>query len=91
MVLTEAMVRGLPIISSTGGAAADTVPDDAALKVAPEDVAALAGALQRTISDADLRARLGAAALEASVHLPTWDSAARTIADVVVAIHKKAD
>lgn len=90
MVLTEAMVRGLPIISSTGGAAADTVPDNAALKVAPEDVAALAGALQRTISDADLRARLGAAALEASVHLPTWDSVARTIADVVVAIHKKA-
>jgi len=90
MVLTEAMVRGLPIISSTGGAAADTVPDDAALKVAPEDVGALASALRRAISDAGLRARLGAAALEASVHLPTWDSTARTIADAVVAIHKKA-
>ncbi len=88
MVLTVAMVRGLPIISSTGGAAADTVPDNAALKVAPEDVTALAGALRCAISDADLRARLGAAALEASVHLPTWDSAAKTIATVVRSIHK---
>lgn len=90
MVLTEAMVRGLAIISSTGGAAADTVPDNAALKVAPEDIGALAGALRRAISDAGLRARLGAAALEASIHLPTWDSAAKTIADVVGSIHKSA-
>ncbi|MDP2357991.1 MAG: glycosyltransferase family 4 protein [Beijerinckiaceae bacterium] len=89
MVLAEAMVRGLPIVSSTGGAAADTVPDDAALKVAPEDVAALASALRRATSDAGLRERLGAAALEASVHLPTWDSAASTIAEVVRTIHMR--
>ena len=90
MVLAEAMVRGLPIVSSTGGAAADTVPDNAALKVAPQDVTALASALRRATSDAGLRAQLGAAALEASVHLPTWDSAAGTIADVVRAIHMRA-
>ena len=34
MVLAEAMARGLPIVCTTGGAAAETVPDAPALKVA---------------------------------------------------------
>ncbi|MFN3891134.1 MAG: glycosyltransferase family 4 protein [Beijerinckiaceae bacterium] len=89
MVLAEAMVRGLPIVSTTGGAAADTVPGDAALKVPPENAPALADALRRAISDAALRARLAAAALAASRNLPTWDRAAKTIATVVQAVHQK--
>lgn len=89
MVLAEAMVRGLPIVSTTGGAAADTVPDAAALKVPPEDAPALADALRAAISDMSLRARLGANALEASRALPTWDSAAQTIAGVIRATHER--
>jgi glycosyltransferase involved in cell wall biosynthesis len=90
MVLAEAMVRGLPIVSTTGGAAAETVPDDAALKVPPEDVEALSLALRKAISDAPLRGRLAAAALAASDKLPTWNSAAMTIARVVRDVHEKA-
>ena len=35
MVLAEAMSRGLPIVCTTGGAAGETVPDGAAIKVPP--------------------------------------------------------
>ena len=89
MVLAEAMVRGLPLVSTTGGAAADTVPDAAAIKIAPDDAGALAQALRRAITDGDVRARLAAGALEASHRLPTWDSAARAIAQAVRTIHGK--
>ncbi|MYD85853.1 MAG: glycosyltransferase, partial [Acidobacteria bacterium] len=45
MVLTEALVRGLPVVSTTGGAIPHTLPGDAALLVPPGDDAALASAL----------------------------------------------
>lgn len=90
MVLAEAMVRGLPIVSTTGGAAADTVPDGAAIKIPPEDARALALALRDAITDAPLRARLAAGALEASRHLPTWDQAAAAVAAAVRSVHEKA-
>lgn len=90
MVLAEAMARGLPLVSTTGGAAADTVPDIAALKVPPDDAGALAHALREAISDNGLRARLAAGAFDSAQSLPTWDSAAKTVARVVQAVHRKA-
>ena len=80
MALCEAMARGLPIITMTGGAAADTVPDEAALKVPPGDVAALHEALRRLITDANLRARLSDASWLAGQHLPRWHETAMVIA-----------
>lgn len=79
MALGEAMVRGLPILATTGGAAAQTVPDQAALKVAPGDVLALRDALRAILSDEELRARLSAAAWEAGQGLPTWDDTAHIV------------
>ena len=55
MALAEALARGLPIVTTTGGACADTAPDGAALKVAPGDVGALREALRRIIEDRELR------------------------------------
>ncbi len=83
MVLTEAMARGLPIVCTTGGAAAETVPDAAALKVAPGVAEPLSNALGQLIVAPDLRQRLADAAWQAGQHLPDWDETARTIAAVI--------
>jgi glycosyltransferase involved in cell wall biosynthesis len=84
MVLAEALARGLPIVTTTGGAAAETVPDGAALKVAPGDVDALGDALQRVIADAALRLRLADAAWAfAQSSLPRWDHSVARIAAVI--------
>ena len=61
-VLLEAMAAGLPILASdVGGNRALVRDEDDGLLVPYGDVAATAAALQRLLSDADLRARLGAA------------------------------
>lgn len=83
MVLAEAMARGLPLVASTGGAAGDTVSDEAALKVPPGDVAALREALRRMIGDPALRRSLAEGAWEAGRRLPTWFDTVARIAGVL--------
>lgn len=80
MVLGEALQRGLPIVTTTGGAASETVPDGAGLKVPPGDVSALRKALDDALADPALRARLSEAAHRAGQSLPTWEDTARIIA-----------
>ena len=86
MVLTEAMACGLPIVMTTGGAAAATVPDGAALKVPPGATATLSEALGAAIADATLRQRLAETAFAAASRLPGWDDTTRIICDVVARI-----
>lgn len=79
MVLTEALAHGLPVVSTTGGAIPYTVPAQAALLVPPGDPDALARALGRVVapgSGAELRRKLGVAALRHAERLPTWEAAA---------------
>jgi glycosyltransferase involved in cell wall biosynthesis len=83
MVLAEAMARGLPVVCTTGGAAAETVPDGAAIKVPPGDVPALTAAIGRLLSDADLRRNLADASWAAGRKLPRWEDTARIIAGVI--------
>lgn len=80
MVLAEALQRGLPIVTTTGGAASDTVPRGAGLKVPPGDPDALRAALDEALADPALRATLSTAAWEAGKRLPDWDDTARIIA-----------
>jgi glycosyltransferase involved in cell wall biosynthesis len=78
MVLTEALARGLPIVSTTGGAIAQTVPPAAGVLVAPRDAVALRAALARVIDDAAWREQLAAGARAARMQLPRWhDASAR--------------
>ncbi|OYW26277.1 MAG: hypothetical protein B7Z44_16525 [Caulobacter sp. 12-67-6] len=58
--VVEAMALGVPALASAGGAAAE-IAGEAALLVDPHDPTALAAAVQRIATDADLRARLVAA------------------------------
>ncbi len=86
MAFAEAIAHGLPVLGTTGGAIAHTVPTDAGLLVAPGSVEALTGALARLLTDAGLRAALAAGAARAREGLPDWSTASarfmRAIADV---------
>ncbi len=86
MVLAEAMARGLPIVCTTGGAAAETVPDGAALKVAPGDAAALSQALRQVLTAKKLRRAMADASWDAGRQLPTWSETARRIAAAILEI-----
>ncbi len=83
MVVTEALARGLPVISTTGGALADTLPDRAGLKVAPNNVDHLRSALLRWLSDPPLRRALTQGAAEERAALAGWADSARRFADIV--------
>jgi glycosyltransferase involved in cell wall biosynthesis len=91
MVLSEALARGLPIVTTTGGAASETVPDPAALKVPPGDVDALATALGRAIQDGALRKKLADASWAAGQKLPRWEETARIIAAVIAGVAKEGE
>lgn len=83
MVLGEAMARGLPIVCTTGGAAAETAPNAAAIKVAPGNVEQFRDALHRLLADAGLRRAMADASWAAGQTLPTWDDTTRIIADAL--------
>jgi len=83
MVLAEAMARGLPIVCTTGGAAAETVPDGAGIKVPPGDASAFGGALRDVLLSPALRQRLASESWQAGQALPRWDDTARKIARVL--------
>jgi glycosyltransferase involved in cell wall biosynthesis len=77
MAFTEAIAHGVPVVGTTAGAIAETVPAAAGVLVAPDDVAALAVALRQLIAEPAERERLAAGARAAATSFPTWqDSAA---------------
>jgi len=88
MALAQALARGLPIVTATGGAVAETVPDAASIKVAPGNVEALAAALRRAIGDKSLRARLAEASWGAGQDLPRWEETAAIVAGVALEVRK---
>lgn len=80
MALTEAMAHGLPIVTTTGGAVAETVPDGAGLKVPPGDVDALADALRTVIVDRTRRSEIAEASWQAGQKRPRWEDTANIVA-----------
>ena len=79
MVLAEALARGLPVLSTRGGAVPDTVPPEAGVLVPPGDKRALAAALRELLSGSEgaaQRAGLAEGSLRHGRSLPTWGDAA---------------
>lgn len=81
MVLTEALARGLPIVTTSSGAGAEALPDAAALKVPPGDATALAKALARLIDAPAERRQRADAAWAAAGELQRWSETARIVAE----------
>jgi len=78
IVFDEAMAHGLPIVTCDTGAVPDTVAEGAGILVPPDDPAAFAQALDRLLSDAELRAQMAAVSAKAGAALPGWlETAAR--------------
>jgi glycosyltransferase involved in cell wall biosynthesis len=78
VVCAEAMAHARPVVASAVGGLLDLVIDgETGLLVPPGDVAALRGALERLLADADLRRRLGSAAREAVRLRLSWASVTR--------------
>ncbi|WFM70378.1 glycosyltransferase family 4 protein [Halomonas sp. CKK8] len=75
MVVTEALSRGLPVITTTGGALADTLPPEAGIAVPPGDARALREALRRWMDDPEVRCRLRRGAVRARQGLVDWQRA----------------
>jgi glycosyltransferase involved in cell wall biosynthesis len=70
MAYAEALAHGVPVVGTTAGAIPATVPANAGVLVPPDDVEALAAALQRLITNAGERDRLAAGARAAA--FPSW-------------------
>jgi glycosyltransferase involved in cell wall biosynthesis len=88
MAAGEAMVRGLPIVTTTGGALARTIPEGAALRVPPGNVPALAAALRRALAEPGLLPALAEASAAQGRSLPDWDDTTRRIAAVLHAVSR---
>ncbi len=81
MAILEGLASGRALIATSVGAVPEVVrDDDTGVLLAPEDVAQLAGAMQRLLQDAALRGRLGRAGKRV---IAAEFSAARMTADYV--------
>lgn len=87
VVAREAMARGRPVVASAVGGLRDAVDDGVTgILVPPRDVPALRAAVERLLDDAELRARLGAAARAKAEREWSWDAAT----DALLAVYEEA-
>ena len=80
MVVSEAIARGLPVISCPTGAIAELVPPEAGVLVPPGQAVELAAALADVIAHHETRTRLAAGARQIRDRLPTWEASSRHMA-----------
>jgi glycosyltransferase involved in cell wall biosynthesis len=91
MVLTEALARGLPVLTTEVGGVTEALGhgEDGTrpgLLIPPGDPAALGAALRAWLEDPELRDRLRRAARERRATLRPWSATASVVADVLAAV-----
>jgi glycosyltransferase involved in cell wall biosynthesis len=86
MVVTEALMRGLPVVTTTGGALKDTLSLGAGLACAPGDVNALTENLRTVLTDRTAYERLRDGARAARETLPGWEDSAAAFDDALQAV-----
>jgi glycosyltransferase involved in cell wall biosynthesis len=91
MVVTEALARGLPVVSTTAGGLTEALGRGAdgsqpGLLVPPGDSEAFAAALRRWLGDALLRQRLRQVAQERRLTLPGWSTTSSRISRVLAEV-----
>lgn len=82
MVLSEAMMFGLPVVSCQVGAVGETV-GDAGILVPPDDPDAFGAKLRHLLEDSDARMRQIVLSESKSRSLPTWRDTATVFVDVI--------
>lgn len=83
MAVAEAVARGLPVISTPVGGIPEIVGEAAGLLVPPGRVGVLADALALVLTDLSVRQRLSEGARQMRTRLPTWDTQAARMAEVL--------
>jgi glycosyltransferase involved in cell wall biosynthesis len=79
--LLEAMACGCPVVTSTGGSCAEVV-GEAGLCVDPADPAAIAGAVERAVTDRDLAEELRRRGIERAQRF-TWERTAHATLSIL--------
>lgn len=79
MVLSEAQLYGLPIVSCAVGAVPQHVPSDAAVLTGPDDPVAFGDALARLLTEPDHHATMARASRAGGLKLPQWHDTARVM------------
>jgi len=91
MVVTEALARGIPVLATAVNGLPEALgraPDGSlpGMLVAPDDPAALAGALRRWLRDAGLRQRLRRSARDRRTTLTGWAVTSELISTVLAGV-----
>jgi glycosyltransferase involved in cell wall biosynthesis len=82
-VYLEALAAGRPIVCCNDGGINDVIQNEVhALTVPPKDIDAAAAALDRLLTDENVRLRMGSAARELFDTRMSWDARARAMIDV---------
>ena len=88
IVFLEAAAAGVPQVAGRSGGSAEAVVDDTTGYVVdrPDDVTAVASAIDRVLADAELRGRLGAASRERAVADFSYDVLAHRLQEALTAL-----